>query len=83
MDAPATLRDSIAMVNLQRKTGIEIDTGIFDEDIEFGVVDYPGCARPEDLDGHAWANDRSVTGDQPSVGARQQWEEDSDSESDF
>jgi hypothetical protein len=81
MDAPATLRDSIAIVNLQRKTGIEIDTNIFDEEIEFGVIDYPDDARPADCEGHAWANDGSVTGDEPQLG-RTVWD-DSDSDDDF
>ena len=81
MDAPATLRDSIAIVNLQRKTGLEIDTNIFDEEIEFGVVDYPDDARPSDCEGHAWANDGWMTEGEPDPG-RTVWDV-SESEDEF
>jgi len=81
MDAPATLRDSIAIVNLQRKTGLEIDTNIFDEDIEFGVVDYPDDSRPVDCEGHVWANDGCVTGEE-QVPGRTVWD-DTESEDEF
>lgn len=61
MDAPATLRDSIAIVHRHRKTGIEIYTCIFDEEIDFGVIDHPdGPGR----DGHPWAQDASATGEE-------------------
>ena len=39
MDSPATLRDSIAMVHLQRNTGIKLETCIFEEEIEYGIID--------------------------------------------
>jgi hypothetical protein len=81
MDAPAMLRDSIAIVNHQRKTGVDPDTNIFDEEIEFGVVDYPDHARPSDHEGHAWANDGNATGEEPRLG-RTVWD-DSNSEDDF
>lgn len=80
MDAPATMRDSIALVNRQRMTEIQTDTSIFDEEIEFGVIDYPDDARPVDCEGHAWANDGSPTGE---LTRRETVWDGSDSEDDF
>lgn len=81
LDAPATLRDSIAIVNLQRKTGIGIETSIFDEEIEFGVIDHPDDLRLADCEGHMWAND-GIGIDEESYVGRAVWN-DSESEDDF
>ncbi|PSS14805.1 hypothetical protein M430DRAFT_142001 [Amorphotheca resinae ATCC 22711] len=70
LDAPATLRDSIAIVNFQRQNGVDIDTNIFDEDIEWGVIDPPDDNGGGDWGVHArWAHDASVTGSWDEVEA--------------
>jgi hypothetical protein len=84
LDAPATLRDSIAIVNGQRNTGISINTSIFDEEIEFGIIDHPDDAKQWDCGCHPWANDACVTGEEKSHSARSAWNfSDSETEDDF
>ena len=61
-DFPATLRDSIVMIKFERKALLDTDTHIVDEEIEYGVIDFPDNAGPSYFDRHRYAHDASPDG---------------------
>ena len=61
-DMPATLRDSIAMVKLERKALLDTDRDCFDEEIEYGIIDMPDSVGPDYYDHHRYSQDASPDG---------------------
>lgn len=61
-DMPATLRDSIALVMLERKVLLDTERDISDEDIEYGIIDTPDNVSPDYYSRHQYANDASLDG---------------------
>lgn len=61
-DMPATLRDSIALVMLERKVLLDTERDISDEDIEYGIIDTPDTVGPGYYSCHQYANDASLDG---------------------
>jgi hypothetical protein len=63
LDAPATLEGAIAIVKFERRLLLHAETS--DEEIEFGIIDFPDSTGPSYYDLHRYAHDASLDGTYP------------------